>query len=76
MHLSQHCTYDDDSDRLLAMIHPASEESVKRVLSADENSDDGRSQWCWIRLANGDLILGIFPQGDTYFAVEEDARYP
>lgn len=76
MHLPPHYTYDnDDCQRLLATIHPASEQSMQLVLAADEHSDDGRSQWVWLRLPNGDLILGVFPQGETYLACEEDACY-
>lgn len=72
-----HTTYDDeDSSRPLAHIHPASEASVQLVLAADEQSDDGRSQFVWLRLPNGDLMLGVFPQGDTYLECEEDAAYP
>lgn len=50
----------------------ASAESVATVLAADESADDGRSQWLWIRFANGDLVLACFPQGDTYSATEVD----
>lgn len=57
-------------------IHPASQESVNLVLSQSEDDADGRSQFCWVRLPNGDLVLGVFPQGETYFAVEQDASYP
>lgn len=60
----------------LAWIQPASAESVRTVLTADENSGDGRSNWVWVRLRNGDLILGVFPQGDTYFATERDHSTP
>lgn len=67
---------DDDAGRVLARIHPASAGAVEKVLSADVNSMDGRSNWVWVRLPNGDLILGIYPQGDTYLALEDDARYP
>jgi hypothetical protein len=59
----------------IASVHPASPTSVALVLAADENSDDGRSNWVWVRLANGDLVLGIYPQGDTYCEVEADAQY-
>lgn len=38
--------------------------------------DDGRSEWHWFRLANGDLILGTFPHGDTYFETEADINRP
>lgn len=67
---------DEDPKRTIAMIHPASQESVDFILAQDEDSPDGRSNWVWLRLPNGDLILGVFPQGDAYFAVEEDAAYP
>ncbi len=58
------------------LIHPASKESVRTVLAANEDCPDGRSNWVWLRLPNGDLALGVFPQGDTYFDVEIDAHYP
>lgn len=63
-------------DRPLALVHPASPASVIAVLSAVTGDPDGRSEYCWVRLANGDLILGVFPCGDTYFSVEKDAQYP
>ena len=62
----------------IAWVFPASRDSVDYVLaqSSDPDDDDGRSNWCWIRLQNGDLILGVYPQGDTYSAVEVDAEFP
>lgn len=59
----------------IGTVHTASVESVEKVLKASLFDEDGRSQFMWIRLANGDLILGVYPQGDTYFEVEEDAQY-
>lgn len=53
-------------------VKPASEESVSKILSADPTSMDGRSNWLWFRLPNGDLIFGCYPEGDTYFATEMD----
>jgi len=38
--------------------------------------NDGRSEWQWFRLANGDLILGVFPCGDTYTETEADPNRP
>ncbi len=52
-------------------IENAPEEAVKFVLGADQESNDGRSQWVWVRLQNGDLVLAVFPQGDTYFHTEQ-----
>lgn len=50
----------------------ASVNSVKTVLTSEEGSDDGRGPWIWFRLPNGSLIFGCFPNGDTYFATEDD----
>lgn len=57
-------------------VHPASMESVSKVMNSEVGGDNGRSEWVWIRIPNGDLILGVFPRGDTYFDCEEDADYP
>jgi hypothetical protein len=38
--------------------------------------DDLRSEWYWFRLASGDLILGCYPHGDTYFMSEADPNRP
>jgi hypothetical protein len=51
-------------------IKQASPEAVQYVLDQSEDDDNGRSPFVWVWLPNGDLILGTFPQGDTYFATE------
>ncbi len=65
----------DTPSRRLASLAPAETEDVLRVLAMPEEPIEGssveRSQFMWIRLANGDLILGVFPQDGGYFAVEE-----
>lgn len=56
----------------------ASPEAVNYVLAQDQD-DDGRSSWTWIRLGNGDLVLAVFPRGDTYHYVSEgdaEMEYP
>ena len=63
-----------DEERAMT-IHPAKEEDVAHVLGQGVN-DDGRSEWVWVRLPNGDLVLGVFPRGDTYFSMEKAAEYP
>ena len=67
---------DDEPERVIAWVHPASEEATERVIFANEHSENGRSQWVWVRLPNGDLILGVYPQGDTYLECERDAQFP
>lgn len=57
---------------ILAYIKPASLRAVDTVMNASEDDEDGRSNWVWVRLPNGDLILGVYPQGDTYFETEYD----
>lgn len=77
MKLEEHDVFDQDEDgydtsRVIAHVKPASSASVVETLSASESDPDGRSNWVWVRLASGDLVLGIFPQGDTYFATKGD----
>jgi hypothetical protein len=65
---------------LLATTFPASAVEAARLLAVEPDADslDTRSDWQWVRLANGDLMLATFPQGDTYFdfevAVETDFK--
>jgi len=59
----------------IAYISPADDAAVSLVLAADIESEDGRSEWVWIRFENGDLALGVFPQGETYDAVEAEQEY-
>lgn len=74
--MKAHYVHDDeDPSRVIAMVHPASAKSVRSVLAADPSSPDGRSPWMWVRLPNGDLVLGVYPQGTTYENVEEDAFF-
>jgi hypothetical protein len=77
MQLTAHDIYDTDENgkqttKRLAHTFPASEQAAFTVLMADKDDPEGRSQWMWVRLANGDLILGLYPQGDTYCLVEEE----
>lgn len=61
----------NESGQTIAQIVPVESDNMKALIfNADESSPDGRSPWCWIRLANGDLIFGCFPQGDTYMETE------
>ena len=77
--LTAHRVFDDDTEHGrvgIACIHPASRKSIALVAAQREDDPDGRSQFMWVRLSNGDLILGVYPQGDTYLAVERDAQFP
>lgn len=67
-----------ETDQFLASVHPAHQDMVNMVLSQPVD-EDGRSEFCWIRLQNGALILGLFPQGDTYEYLTQggcDTEYP
>ena len=59
----------------LATSYPASPQEVEYVLSQATTDDDGRSDWRWIRLPNGDLILGVFPQGETYLLISDSPNF-
>lgn len=66
-----------DPEVHLATVFPASTESVLNLLAAPqtkEGENDGRSEWVWIRFANGDLVMGIFPQGGVYEMLEGDVE--
>ena len=65
MKIEEHTLRDDDG-RHLATVTPAGNAEQILMLAADPDSEDGRSPWVWVRLANGDLLFGTFPQGDTY----------
>ncbi len=72
--MEQHIVYitnenGSPTEGILAEVAPASQELVDLVLSKPVE-DEGRSQFVWVRLQNGDLILGVYPQGDTYFEIE------
>lgn len=63
---------DAEKAKAFVAVGNASQASVNAIINADENSEDGRSQWLWVRFPNGDLMLATFPQGDTYFVTETD----
>lgn len=60
-----------DDGKHLASVMPANNKDVLHVLSSPEKTGDGRSEFVWVRLLNGDLLLGVFPQGDTYIEVSD-----
>ena len=62
----------DDNDAYIGYYCKAKQKDVNFVLS-QKVDDDGRSGWKWFRLANGDLILGVFPRGETYEDVTMNA---
>ncbi len=55
-----------------SIMKPVSDEAVERVLSAHVDNENGRSEWLWVLLPNGDLILGFLPQGRTYEDTKHD----
>lgn len=66
----------DGSPVILGWSVEASPASVLQVLGADEGTGHGRSKFEWLRLQNGDLILGVWPHGDTYESVSENTDVP
>lgn len=61
-------------DMFAGQSFPARTEVVEKLLNMPVGDHNGRSGWMWVHLANGDVVLGFFPQGDAYFEVE-DERY-
>lgn len=68
--------YNETTRQFEALGHyvNADDDDVAAVLMQPTGTGDGRSKFMWIRLRNGDLILGVFPEGDTYMTYEE--KYP
>lgn len=67
-------TIENEPDADDTTITPADAADVELVLGQDENSSDGRSNWVWVTLPNGDVVLGVFPQGATYEQIEHHVR--
>jgi hypothetical protein len=66
--------YRTEEDVGAVCIKNASRAAHRYVRAASKHDEDGRSQWLWVRLPNGDVILGVFPQGATYEMFEKE--YP
>lgn len=49
--------------------YEASQEAADLILNAPMD-EDGRSEWLWVVLENGDVLLACFPQGETYERIE------
>lgn len=67
---------DSKSEYRIAHSYPAADEDVRYVLNLDPNLSDGetRTEWLWLRLANGDLCLATFPQDEGYMSLEDTFR--
>ena len=48
----------------VAWVTPAKEADAIELLQMPRH-DDGRSDFFWMRMQNGTLLLGVFPQGDN-----------
>ena len=55
-----------DKELRLAYVSPALAEDVAALLALPAIGHDGRSEWSWVRLRDGTLMLAVFPQGETY----------
>lgn len=67
----------ESEPNLLAIVGEADSDLAHEIINTvPDDSGDTRSPWLWVRLANGDLILGCFPQGDLYLETERDVGRP
>lgn len=62
-------------DEGVTSIIPASDEAATAVLMAPQ-TEEGRSNFVWVILCNGDIALASFPQGEhmTQLALRDIAR--
>lgn len=62
----------------VASCFPVQDEMVSMALLATSISDNGRSEWRWLRTADGDLFMALSPTGEMYEAlsviVDDDYR--
>lgn len=65
-----------ETSEVIAVSAPADPSVAQAVIDAPAGGNEGRSEWMWFRLQNGDLILGTYPSGDTYWATEADKGRP
>lgn len=63
---------EDQNDVIVATVTTAGADVAQQVLNAPVGDLDGRSEFVWLRLPNGDLLLGVFPFGDTYETAAAD----
>lgn len=61
-------------EKQIAHSFPANKTVVTTLLEMVVD-DDTRSDFRWLRLQNGDLMLGVFPRGDGYFEVETEVEF-
>lgn len=77
-HMKQHVLTDENDINLATIIPVRNSSQLGSIINTPIiNDGDGRSQWCWCRFANGDLMLGFFPQGGIYelaSAMEQEDR--
>ena len=59
---------------VVGVTFPASYGLVHNLLIQDKDTGDGRSNFYWIQLANGDVGLVVFPQGDCYDEMIDSIR--
>jgi len=61
-----------ETPQIIGWSAPMGSEAIKMVLDAPTSGDDGRSEFFYLLLANGDLVVACYPQGDTYMSLDAD----
>jgi hypothetical protein len=56
----------NEENPAIALMEPATPEQVAEMLATPIGENEGRSEWVWVRLRDGTLMLAILPLGDTY----------
>jgi hypothetical protein len=62
---------EDFERKFIGYVFPTKTEDVTAVIQS-KIGDDGRSDWKFIRLSNGDLVLAVYPTGEMYELISEN----
>lgn len=62
----------DNEDGTCVQRRTASLEAIEMLLNAQPSMNNGRSEWFWFRLPNGDAVFGCYPVGSTYVSLERE----
>lgn len=71
--LNPNITVDDPTTHIATKVD-AKDEDINAVLFAPVY-ENGRSEFCWLVLADGSVALALFPQGDLFERLSQKGTF-